>query len=220
MSDMLGDNLSGPLPPGFDLEQWLKEMGDNEQFESLWKLIPVFEHPRVEAPTNKTYLEFTRIRSRMGLDPSSENDTQYNLIRATCEYLTAKAGGLPELANVARFLELGGLLVLRQLESYPPVVPLLAYAQHLATYRPDSPNPSGHVEIAVQDAQDYVQGCLDFQRQQSEQEAEQRAQQREQAAYEAKQRKMEAKQKVDNLIRGLIIFAAGIGTGLLIAYSQ
>ena len=178
MSDMLGDNLRGPLPPGFDLEQWLKEMNDNEQFESLWKLILVFNHPRVEAPTNSTYLEFTRIRQRMGAGPSGPNDTQYNLIRATCEYLTAKAGGLPELANVARFLELGWRLVLAQLETYPPVVPLLAYAQHLVTYQPDSPNPTGHIEIAVQDAQEYVQGCLDFLRL----EQEQRQQQAKQAA--------------------------------------
>jgi hypothetical protein len=179
----------------------------------------VFEHPTVEPPTNNTYLEFTRIREQMGLGPSSENDTQYKLIRATCEYLTVKAGKLPELTNVEKFLGLGWQFVLHELGKFPPVAPLVAYAQHLVTFRPDSPYPTGHIEIAVQDAQDYVQGCLNFLKQQQEQQAEVAALElqvkEQQAQYDHAQRMV----KRYELLGKILLFGAGVFVGWLLGHA-
>ncbi len=221
MSDMLDDDndFRAPLPAGFDVEQWKKEISSEEL--AFYNAIPVFKHPEVEAPTNETYWEFGRIRKRMGLGPYSYNDTQYNLIRATCEYLTAQDGKLPELATVAVFLGQGWQAVMAQLESYPPVLPLLAYAQHLATYRPDSPYPSGHIEIAVRDAEDYVQGCLDFLAQQqlkTEKAALERELEHHQAQQEHAQRMAERYERIVSVLVKILIFGLGITVGWWLAH--
>lgn len=225
MCDLLDadDRLTAPLPEGFDEEQWVKEI-DAKEWEK-WKQIPLFEHPPVEPPTNETYWEFGRLRKRMGLGPDGPHDTQYNLVRASCEYLTAQREALPTLSEVAAFLGQGWQPVLAQLESYPPVVPLLAYTQYLVGCRPDSPEPHGHVDYAVRDAYDYVQECLNFLAKQAERaqaQAEEAAwhQQRaeEKAASDKRFRRAMAVNMVVQMMLLAAVFGLGVGLGWVLAH--
>lgn len=221
MCDLLAaDSLTAPLPEGFDEEQWVKEIDAKEW--AKWKQIPFFEHPPVEPPTNETYWEFGRLRKCRGLGPDGQHDTQYNLVRASCEYLTAQRQALPTLGDVAAFLGQGWQPVLAQLESYPPVVPLLAYTQYLVTCRPDSPNPTGHVEYAVQDAHSYVEDCLTYLAQQAEKarhEAEQLTWQQQREDERAALEKRLQRDFIVGLVGQCALFALGVASGWFLAHA-
>lgn len=153
-------------------------------YEEFCVHFPVFQHPEVAPSTNASYHYFTAVMADRGRFPE-EHDTQYNLIRATFEYLAGPEGQAVELQEALRFLQQPWRAVLAQLETYPPVVPLLAYTQAIAADDESLFVRGNAGEEAIQKGSYYVHGCIEFLSEQAVQQ--EREQQREAEALATQQ---------------------------------